>query len=115
MKVQVALFTLLVKCADVDSANRGQETYGRGAASDPTYCVSSTIEIGNTEFCLPDARFRHAVIPHNRLYYCSMEKDSREGFRSPSHGIGPSRKRKGVSTPLYVSFFAANFVQKNRI
>ena len=46
LNVQVALFTLLVKCADVDSANRGQETYGRGAASDPTYCVSSTIVIG---------------------------------------------------------------------
>ena len=43
--VQVALFTLLVKCAGVDSANRGQETYGRGTASDPTYCVSSTTVI----------------------------------------------------------------------
>ena len=77
--------------------------------------LNNSNRLGFTELCLPDARFRHAVIPHNRLHQCSMEKDSREGFRNPSHRIGPSRKRKGVSTPLYVNFFSSNFVQKNLI
>ena len=39
LEIILSLFTLLVKCGGVDSANRGQETYGGGSLRVSVLCI----------------------------------------------------------------------------